>query len=217
MTYQEALKARARLAYSATGLAKRAGVAGTGMPNTPDELATMQAMLAYDKGSKAEAAGKEMKSKANSGAKMYDVGKQLDAQNAESAGMAAEMADWDANYKAENAALERVKAGTATPEDYALAQAALNREMANERAGSGKTIDRAADIRQARNLGIGAGALGGLAAGGAAYGLTGLFPSLRKRRLLRALIALGVGGAAGVGAGVGTYKAVDARNRAKTI
>ena len=62
-----------------------------------------------------------------------------------------------------------------------------------------------------RNLGIGigAGALGGLAAGGAAYGLAGLFPSLKKRRLLRALIALGVGGAAGTGIGIGTTKGLN--------
>jgi len=62
-----------------------------------------------------------------------------------------------------------------------------------------------------RNLGIGigAGALGGLGAAGAAYGLAGLFPSLRKKRLLRALIALGVGGAAGAGIGIGTTKGLN--------
>lgn len=47
----------------------------------------------------------------------------------------------------------------------------------------------------------GSGAAGGALAAGAAYGLAGLFPSLKKRRLLRALIALGVGAPAGVGIG----------------
>jgi hypothetical protein len=49
--------------------------------------------------------------------------------------------------------------------------------------------------------GIGAGAVGGLGIAGGAYGLTGLFPSLKKRRLLRALIALGAGAAGGAGIG----------------
>lgn len=60
-----------------------------------------------------------------------------------------------------------------------------------------------------RNIGIGAGIAGGLGVGAGAYGLTGLFPSLRKKRLLRALIALGAGGAAGAGIGIGTTKGLN--------
>jgi hypothetical protein len=37
----------------------------------------------------------------------------------------------------------------------------------------------------------------------------GLFPSLRKRRLLRALIALGAGGAAGTAAGIATARGLN--------
>lgn len=64
-----------------------------------------------------------------------------------------------------------------------------------------------------RNLGIGAGAgaLAGLGVGAGVYGLAGLFPSLKKRRLLRALIALGAGGAAGTAAGIGTTRALNSR------
>lgn len=56
--------------------------------------------------------------------------------------------------------------------------------------------------------GLGAGGVGlagGAGIGAATYGLTGLFPSLKKRRLLRALIALGAGGAGGAGLGYLTY------------
>lgn len=60
-----------------------------------------------------------------------------------------------------------------------------------------------------RNWGIGAGVAGGLGVGAGAYGLMGLFPSLRKRRLLRALIALGAGGAAGAGIGYAVNKNLD--------
>ena len=62
-----------------------------------------------------------------------------------------------------------------------------------------------------RNLGIGIGAglAGGAAVGAGAYGLAGLFPSLRKRRLLRALMALTAGGAAGAGIGYGVTKGLN--------
>lgn len=65
-----------------------------------------------------------------------------------------------------------------------------------------KAIDEE-NARQLKNLGYGAGAgaLAGLGIGAGAYGLAGLFPSLKKRRLLRALIALGAGAAGGVGVG----------------
>lgn len=57
--------------------------------------------------------------------------------------------------------------------------------------------------------GAGTGAAAGLGLGAGAYGLMGLFPSLRKRRLLRALIALGVGGVGGAAAGYGVAKNYD--------
>lgn len=62
-----------------------------------------------------------------------------------------------------------------------------------------------------RNLGIsaGAGLLGGAAVGAGAYGLAGLFPSLKKRRLLRALVALGVGAGAGAGIGYGVNRGLN--------
>lgn len=55
----------------------------------------------------------------------------------------------------------------------------------------------------------GAGVAGGAGIGAAAYGITGLFPSLRKRRLLRALIAIGAGGAGGAGLGYLTYRGLQ--------
>jgi len=50
-----------------------------------------------------------------------------------------------------------------------------------------------------KNVGIGAGAAA--LAGGATYAASGLIPGLKKKRLARALMALGVGGAAGGAAG----------------
>lgn len=50
-----------------------------------------------------------------------------------------------------------------------------------------------------KNIGIGAGTAA--LAGGAAYAASGLIPSLKKKRLARAMMALGVGGAAGGAAG----------------
>ena len=62
------------------------------------------------------------------------------------------------------------------------------------------------DLKLKHGLGAGGvGLAGGAGIGAATYGLTGLFPSLKKRRLLRALIALGAGGAGGAGLGYLTY------------
>ena len=62
------------------------------------------------------------------------------------------------------------------------------------------------DLKLKHGLGAsGVGLAGGAGIGAATYGLTGLFPSLKKRRLLRALIALGAGGAGGAGLGYLTY------------
>ena len=58
-----------------------------------------------------------------------------------------------------------------------------------------------------KNVGIGAGAAA--LAGGATYAASGLIPGLKKKRLARALMALGVGGAAGGAAG---YYGKDIRN-----
>lgn len=65
--------------------------------------------------------------------------------------------------------------------------------------------------RNGNLIGAGIGAGVGLGVGAGAYGLAGLFPSLKKRRLLRALIALGAGAAAGTGAGIGAAKIVNKR------
>lgn len=65
---------------------------------------------------------------------------------------------------------------------------------------------------QNTKYGLGAGGVGlatGAGIGAATYGLTGLFPSLKKRRLLRALIALGAGGASGAGLGYLTYRGLQ--------
>ena len=60
-----------------------------------------------------------------------------------------------------------------------------------------------------KNIGIGAGAAA--LAGGATYAASGLVPGLKKKRLARALMALGVGGAAGGAAG---YYGKDIRDYA---
>ena len=67
----------------------------------------------------------------------------------------------------------------------------------------------ATDRRNNALAGTGIGALAGLGVGAGAYGRMGLFPSLRKRRLLRALIALGAGGAAGTAAGIATARGLN--------
>lgn len=58
-------------------------------------------------------------------------------------------------------------------------------------------------------IGAGAGALTGLGTAAGVYGLAGLFPTLRKRRLLRALIATAAGGVAGTAAGIATTKGMN--------
>lgn len=63
-----------------------------------------------------------------------------------------------------------------------------------------------------KNVGVGAGV--GLATGAGAYALGGLIPGLKKKRLARAMMALGVGGAAGGAAG---YYGTDIRNNAKDL
>lgn len=62
-----------------------------------------------------------------------------------------------------------------------------------------------------------AGMAGGLAVGAGAYGLAGLFPSLRKRRLLRALIAIGAGSAGGWGIGYGVTKGLESGKIQKAL
>lgn len=188
MTYQEALKARARLAYSATGLVKSAA------PKTQDELVTESLMLQDAAGRKTKEKGAEMQSKANEAGAKYDQGKR-DAATA-----AAQAASDRANLVDKVVSLYGNGSGAAG--------VTMEEEMMND---SRKRNERQllADEEAARlakrNLGIGAGAgaLAGLGTAGAAYGLAGLFPSLKKRRLLRALIALSAGGAAGLGVGYG--------------
>lgn len=58
-------------------------------------------------------------------------------------------------------------------------------------------------------VGAGAGALAGLGTAAGVYGLAGLFPYLRQRRLLKALIATAAGGVVGTAAGIATTKGMN--------
>ena len=142
MTYEEALKARARLAYSQNALTKMA----------------FQTKQAADGEEEAAPVENYAENKLGEGAGNSDKGNGVAAPSTEQ-----ELADARAKYK---------------------------------------------------NLqyGLGAGGVGlatGAGLGAATYGLTGLFPSLLKRRLLRALIALGAGAAGGAGLGYLTYRGLQ--------
>lgn len=82
-----------------------------------------------------------------------------------------------------------------------------------------KAEEEAADPVNKTNVGIGAGAgaLTGLGTAAGVYGLAGLFPSLRKRRLLRALIATAAGGVAGTAAGIYTTKGMNDGSLPKAV
>ena len=138
MTYEEALKARARLAYSQNALTKKA----------------FQDKQAADGEEKATPVENYAENKLGGGAGNSDKGNGVAAPSTEQ-----ELADARAKYK-------------------------------NLQNGLGAS---------------GVGLAGGAGIGAATYGLTGLFPSLKKRRLLRALVALGAGGAGGAGLGYLTY------------
>lgn len=99
-----------------------------------------------------------------------------------------------------------------TPEEQERGMSLMSEITAQTADENQKGIDATVASNTAkRNLGIGIGAglAGGAAVGAGAYGLAGLFPSLRKRRLLRALMALTAGGAAGAGIGYGVTKGLN--------
>lgn len=141
MTYQEALQARARLAYSKNALTKIA--------------------LKIDK----KAEQDPIEAKLSEGAGNSDKGNGVPAPTRE--------------QELEGMLAERNNQLDTTTQDYN-------------------------NLRYGLGAG-GAGLAAGAGIGAATYGLTGLFPSLKKRRLLRALIALGAGGAGGAGLGYLTY------------
>ena len=141
MTYQEALQARARIAYSKNALTKIA--------------------LKIDKKAEQDPIG----AKLSEGAGNSDKGNGVPAPTRE--------------QELEGMLAERDNQLAATTQDYN-------------------------NLRYGLGAG-GAGLTAGAGIGAATYGLTGLFPSLKKRRLLRALIALGAGGAGGAGLGYLTY------------
>lgn len=187
MTYQEALKARARLAYNVTGITKRA--ADEPYDDSKHPAQTSAEIFAAQEENAAE--GKRQSAKAQQD--------KADAAN-QAKGQAAV-----ADYQAKKKELEALTA--VAPADYTdKMNQVVNRAQGEQavRDIEQQKQDAAAALAR-KNLGIGAGvgALAGLGTAGAAYGLAGLFPSLKKRRLLRALVALSAGGAAGLGVGYG--------------
>lgn len=198
MTYKEALKARARLAYNVTGITKRAA----------DEP--------YDDSQHPAQTPAEIEAAKR---------KNLEEGKAESNLISTETATGGSGLNDEQLLVLEAK-GAITPElipalNAAKARAAsrytAEREGQVTRAQGEQAVrdiaDQKATALARKNLGIGAGAgaLAGLGVGAGVYGLAGLFPSLKKRRLLRALIALGAGGAAGTAAGIGTTRALNSR------
>jgi hypothetical protein len=180
MTYQDALKLRARMAY---GQVKTAATGGS------DYSSQVQDDTKY----------KEITGKHNP-----DIPAGRDAQRQEDYAAEQEAIQLQ---NAQNDALDQ-KAyeiygpgsgvrGLTQEKEMVIADKLYKNRKAQDEA------DAAAAALRNRNIGIGAGALGGLGIGAGAYGLAGLFPSLKKRRLLRALIALGAGAAGGVGVGLG--------------
>lgn len=176
MTYQEALKARARLAYSQYKTA------------TTDKSPNAQITMAA---AKAEGARQDMQA----------AQKAVDDEAA-----AVRKADEDLAASQEQGRKDKIIShygygsglGGVTMEDE-MNYDDRNRKGLAEQA----RIDAARLAKRNLGIGAGAGALAGLGTAGAAYGLAGLFPSLKKRRLLRALVALSAGGAAGLGVGYG--------------
>ena len=187
MTYQEALKARerARAAYAAAGILKKAEEYDDSKhpAQTPAEIFAAQEENAAE--------GKRQSAKAQQD--------KADAANLAKGQAAA------ADYQAKKKELDALTA--VAPADYIdKMNQVVNRaqgEQAVRDIEQQKADASAALARKNLGLGAGVGALAGLGTAGAAYGLAGLFPSLKKRRLLRALIALSAGGAAGLGVGYG--------------
>ena len=193
MTYTEALEARkrARTAYAAAGILKKAEEYDDSKhpAQTKEEIeAAQQANLEE---------GKRQSAK-------YQQDK-ADAANLAKGQAAA------ADYAAKKKELDALTA--VAPADYIQKMEEVRNRALGEQAvrdiDQQKADAAAALSRKNLGLGAGAGALAGLGVGAGAYGLAGLFPSLKRRRLLRALIALGAGGAAGTVAGIGVTRGLN--------
>ena len=207
MTYQDALKARARIAYNSVGFTKKAA---------DDQSMDMLIKRLETAGGDPTAAGIDWPTYQAIQHEYENRWRKADAE---------ERAAGEARTKDYNDTMARI----GRKHDTIEAQHGINQLSAENPGAANFSIpldkmpegfavaqDNAKDIQEAvgkapRNagIGVGAGVLGGLGVGAGAYGLMGLFPSLRKRRLLRALIALGAGGAAGAGIGLATTKGLN--------
>ena len=202
MTYKDALKLRARIAYGQVKTAgilgsKKAQPAGPEHPNGMIDNAIFQMFGAQNALNTANDAATEQS--------LSEDAKQK--RNEEYMG-SPELTD---SYEQARRLklLETGNGGNLTPEEISQLQTELmaqKDQMAEwdaQNAEAQAAADAAALKRRNLGYGAGAGALAGLGVGAGVYGLAGLFPSLRKRRLLRALIALGAGAGAGLGVGYG--------------
>lgn len=181
------LKIRARLAYGNTGFTKQAFRNRPYMGSNPTERAMAEGMQAesdyrqaQNKIKDVESAEAEKKTKAEQDA-AYEKGRR---QKLMETGNGGNLTDAENKQLAQDL-MDQGKEKAWMDDQIAGAQASADAKRHN------------------LYYGIGSGALGGAAVGGISYALGGLFPSLRKRRLLRALLALGVGTGAGVGIGYG--------------
>lgn len=193
MTYTEALEARkrARTAYAAAGILKKAEEYDDSEhpSQTPDEIKAKEeenrlAGIRYSNKLKQDKADADNLARGQAASADYATKKkELDALT--------EVAPADHINKMDQIV------------NRALGEQAV-RDIDQQKADAAAALSR-------KNLGLGAGAgaLAGLGVGAGAYGLAGLFPSLKRRRLLRALIALGAGGAAGTAAGIGVTRGLN--------
>lgn len=173
------LKIRARLAYGNTGFTKQA---------SPEEDAEKEKVRRNHYEATQRGALRANMTKALDAA---DAAGQKEMDDLQGQQLERDMTSWANHHRDVNDA-----------KDGALAQERKTLDTVNEM--SNAQVTNAGDeARKNLYYGIGSGALGGAAVGGISYALGGLFPSLRKRRLLRALLALGVGTGAGVGIGYG--------------
>ena len=185
-TYEDALKARARIAYQQNALTKMAFQTKKAAEADPDPD-KQQKIDSYTNAVR-RGATLANTAKAVDAANKADQKMQDDLQMAQYANDMAE--NWDKDYV--NPSPER-------------------RELLDMRNENSKPVVTNAGDAARKNMyyGAGAGILGGAGIGAAAYGIGGLFPSLKKRRLLRALIALTAGGAGGAGLGYLAYQGLQ--------
>ena len=187
MTYEETLKARARMAYGQVGLVKKAEqspfeAASRGLQEAETNYNNALANMDFQTGLVQNPTAKTQWDDISAILSKYPgVGEELASQGLLANGIPVKGAD-----------LAQI---------LSIAQ------------GRAKDLQTISDTQNATAKNIGWGALaglgGGAAVGGVTYGLAGLFPSLRKRRLLRALIALGAGAAGGAGLGYLTYQGMQ--------